>query len=413
MGFFLLRSTASGGGGSEVGDVDLTQLPTSAGPDITAYTALDVDGMSAGTSFNDPVTNVLTVKVTDSATPEALHWCNEYSTLGLQISQAWGANGDQYTLWFMSINGVVYLVDYQLGGTLSNYRAGPGGESRIAFSRLPGEERILYVKSTTQLRRYNTATDSYADTGSFPYSWNQAAGDSTTWLQVAQDGSWATAQNSGHTNATAMRFSDGTVITQATGGNDEMYSGYGDVAFVNDGASSFLWDLTNNTTEAMPSTGSLAPPFHVASLNGYWCWIDSNTGGGVMPILRLSEDGTLNTSVNQTGYWGQLHCSGHWTQPAGTDQWMLVSNWDNNGGWTSTLRYAIYFLNIGSGTKRILGHSYTDSQQIVSGTRPNGSNNYFSQPHATQSTDGKLVMFTGNMLDSPRTDVFLMEVPRA
>ena len=84
--------------------VDLTKLALFTDADMTvwdqtAYDALNVDLMAAGESFADPVTGVLTTKITDSTTPvSSPDWVAYYSTLGLQISQAWGAGKDKYTL---------------------------------------------------------------------------------------------------------------------------------------------------------------------------------------------------------------------------------------------------------------------------------------------------------------------------
>jgi hypothetical protein len=408
MGVLVLRSSVvPESGGGETGDVDLSQLPTSASRNTTAYGALDVDGMAAGTAFDDPVTGVRTVKLTSSGSPNAAQHFSFYSTLGLQISQAWGAGGDQYTVAIGSTSGSSYLVDYQLGGSASNYRTFPGTEGRFAFSRLPGQERIVYIGNGSTLRRYDTEADAYADTGSFPYTWSHGL-----WVQLNSTETWATALSPSANTVTALNLSTSAVITQGSQTNlDEIYGGYNDIAFINRGSSSRLWDLNANTTSAI-TDGSNAYT-HVPSLRGFWMYYDTDTGGGVMPWGRIDEDSTGDTPVNMTGYWGQLHASGHWwDQPAGDDQWALVSFWDSDGSWTSSLRDVIAFVNASTGEKRILGHHYSQAENGVS-TNPGGTDGYYSQPHATPSTDGKLVLFSSNMLDTARIEAFLMEVPRA
>jgi hypothetical protein len=394
-------SSSSSGGGV----VDLTSLPSggaSAAADTTDYAALNVQAMAAGASFNDPVTGVRTVKVTANGTPASAQFANAYSTLGLQISQAWGAGGDQYTLWFMSTSGTAYLCDYQLGGTTSNYRAGPGGEARVAFSRLPGNERIIYVSSSTQLRRYNTETNAYADTGSFPYSWT-TAGNNTTWLQLNVAETWATAVGSVDTTATALNLTTGSVITltSQTGLND-IYIGDGNFAFLNRTSNSRIWDLDANSSVAIEALAGRSAPFHVSAIGDYWTWINTNATSPNYPIMRATSDGAIDDAVVPQGYWNQIHTSGHWKNGSGTDRWFLVSTW--SGGIAAWMEYNNIFYNVGSGATKVLGGHYSDSPATT-------ADSYRSQPHSTQSDDGKLVMFTSNMLDGARTDVIIMEVP--
>jgi hypothetical protein len=52
-----------------------------------------------------------------------------------------------------------------------------------------------------------------------------------------------------------------------------------------------------------------------------------------------------------------------------------------------------------NGQRRLLGHTY------------NTSTNYTTYSFARQSADGRYVMFTSDMHGSPRSDVFLAEVP--
>jgi hypothetical protein len=390
-----------------LGQVSLDNLPTSAGPNKAAYTALNVRAMGAGESFADPVTGVRTVKLSSNGRPGSSQYFNFYSTLGLQISQPWG-NGDQYTIAFGSTGNTVYLCDYQRGGTSSNYRTCPASEGRFAFSRLKGQERIMYIYTGSQLRRYDVGANAYADSGRFPIQW---AGQST-WLQLNAAETWATMTGNG--GVSALRLADGTVRTRSISGLDEIYSGYNDVALINAGSSSQVWNLNSDTLAPvrMPTSG-FSRIFHTPSMRGYWLAVDSNYGNGVMPYTRISEDGSSSATFNQSGYWGQLHMSGHWwAQPEGTGQYMLRSNWSSmSSGWAASEEYGIYFVRCNDGLKRVLGHSYSETKQ--SGTNSGGTDSYRAQPHATQSTDGKLVMFTSNMLDGPRLDVFVMEVPVA
>ena len=196
---------------------------------------------SRWSSYTDPVTGLKVYKVTNANSaigktyPAAISssalgsWCNEYATLGLQFSQAWGPNLNQYTFFVLNPSaGGGYLIDYTLGGTFSNPRVSPAGEGDIHFSRLPGEAQILYYTTSTKLNRYNTATNALANTGSYPYTWNTAGGSGAGWLQFNRKHTWATniTSTSGSNNFTALKIgtdpvtgiTDGTVRIVPAGG---------------------------------------------------------------------------------------------------------------------------------------------------------------------------------------------------
>lgn len=392
--------------------INLDTLPRLAAPNPAAYAALKVRSMAAGTAFNDPVTRVRTVKVTADGTPVAGQFCTIYSTQGLQISQPWGRNLDRYTIAFIDMQGSVHLCDYILGGTTSNYRAGPSGAGRVSFSRGIGKAQLMYVQSGAELSRYDTAANTVANSGIFPIMWSTDRG-ANCWLQLNQTESWATALNSDGTAVTAINTTTGKVISQNLAGIDELYSGYDDVALINcDGTgvaspSAYVWNLDTN------EVGSIGLPFgvmgkisHVPSMRGFWVATDTVTGGGVMPLYLIGEDGTHSQSSSFQGYYGGWHSCGHWRQTAGPNQYALYSMWGApEQGWTKSLEYALVFARCSDGSTATLGHHY--SRIPAAATHP-----YWSQPRATQSSDGRLVLFGSNMLDGPRLDLFLMEVPR-
>jgi hypothetical protein len=331
----------------------------------------------------------------------------------MSISPAWGDDGDQYTILFTNITGGAYLADYQLGGSVTNIRsvANVTGIGNHHFSRV--NPRILYILTSSQLRRYDTATDSLANTGSFPYSWASSGGG---WFMMNDDETWATAKSSTSSTATAtaLNLTTGSVITQGPYTSfDDFYAGSGNVAFINrGGTNSAMWDLDANTVTTYSRPNSNFAVVHVPTLDGYWVTFDPNTGSGSLRWTRNLPDGSNTGSTAGAGYWGQIHNSGFWRNGSGADQWFLMSCWDNSGTWTAGMRYSLNFVEASGFTRRVLGHHYS---LAVNGqeTNPGGTDGYWSQPHATQSPDGKLVMFGSNMLDSSRIDVFLMEVPRA
>jgi hypothetical protein len=408
--------------------VDLSSLPASAAPNPTAYAALKVPAMAAGTAFVDPVTKVRMVKLTDSSTPASSQFGPMYSTLGLQISQPWGACLDQYTIFFISVtDGDAYLVDYTLGGAPTNYRTAPvnsPGSGMSAFSRLPGQAQIMYISTGTELHMYDTGKNAYADKGMFPIAWTNGDG----WLQLNHDETWATGlQTAGI--VTALNLTTGAVHSHTMSGLDEMYSGYGNVALINcdsggSGATAaYWWDLDTDTTTSLGLPyGDLDFVSHVPSLNGYWMAVDSNTGGGHMPLWQVKDDLTHDQLSTLGSYWGQYHQCGHWQQAAGDAQYFLWSTWGeanadgssapNYAEWTAALKWNLVFIRSSDASTVVLGHHYSISP--YSDTGSNSALEYWSQPHATQSTDGVLVLYGSNMnVANGRIDAFLAEVPTA
>jgi hypothetical protein len=385
-------STSSGG------KVNLSVLSKTVSSNASAYSSLDVRAMTAGSSFGDPITQARTVKLTDARTASGVQFYPAYSTLGLQISQAWGANKDQYTIALEGSSGGFRLIDYKLGGGISNVRSFPVDSERFSFSRKLGNERIAYLLTGSQLRRYNTQSNAFEDTGAFPYNW--VAGG---WLQLNHDETWATNNTSDNNGVTALNLNTRAVITRPISGIDEIYSGHGNSALVNSGSSSQVWNLDTNTLTPLGLPfGNLTTISHVPSMNGFWVAIDTNTGAGHMPMYRINADGTHSAAVMIPGYWGQWHNTGHWQQDAGTAQYFLMSTWASPGsGWVASWRYGLIFIRTDDGSVRYLGGHYSEGTSV----------DYYSQPHATQSHDGKLVVFGSNMLGGSRIDAFVMEVP--
>jgi hypothetical protein len=400
--------TVNGVSVSSGSNINLAALPaggTAATANQSAYSALNVSAMAAGANFKDPVTGVKTVKLTDSSHPASGQWCNEYSTLGIQISQAWGPNLDQYTLVVLNTtSGGMYAIDYKLGGTVSNYRSIPGKEGCVSFSRKAGWATILYIATPTQLQMYDTAKNAYANVAPFPLNWSTG---NMTWLQLNTAETWATALTPGN-QATALNIGTGAVITQSVSNLNELYSGDQNVALLNAGTC-YAWDLDTNVVTRVTLPGGASLPFHCATLRGFWATYDTNQGDGVLPVRAIADVATASISGTVTGYWGQMHSCGHWRNGSATNQWFLTSTWDNGSGWTPWMQYNNIFVNAGTGATHVLGGHY--SAATLSGSNSGGTNAYRSQPHATQSADGKLVIFSSNMLNGSRIDTFLMEVP--
>jgi hypothetical protein len=398
----------------------------------TAYAALNVPGMAAGTAFSDPVTGTRTVKVTDTVTPTAVATATRgyivlYASQGLQIAGPWGTGLNKYTIIFEDFhNNQWWLCDYTLGGTTSNYRTVTiqGAAGSFAFDRAnPGF--LWYVDASSNLHYYNTFTNANADYGPFPASW---PGVLNGWVMVNTTNTYATAINTNGSIVTSMNLVTGAVTTRTFANMNELYLIYGNTAFVNNDngagglpASLVMWNVAANTTlnSQLPYSANFQKYNHTAPLNGYIASLDTNASP--MQIWRTNTDATYSNPSATSWYYGQWHLSGHWMQPAVADQFMLISTWyDNPGSWTAAAQYQLAFIRVSDAATFTLGHAYTS--QIANAFDPasapgasvTADSTYWNLPFASSSNDGKLVLFESNMMTNNTTghqDIFLMEVP--
>ena len=388
--------------------VDLGGMTTYSGTtpawDTTAYDALDVPSMSDGDSYVDPAGGLTVYKLTDSNTPgtNTGGFHTIYSGSGLQISQAWGENSDQYTILFHNPLSPAFLVDYQLGGTITNYRSAPSTEGKQFFARSAGNEQIMYVNTGSQLRRYDTSTDSYDDTGDFPYTWSTNG----FWLQGNNDDSWFIATVSG--GFTALEAATGTVITETgLSSPDEPYMGYGNVAYLVAIGNNSHWDLDADTTTALALPSGFSPIFHSGGMKNGAHHLDTNQRP--WRIDRINENNTVEGLGVDIGVsWDDMHMSTHWwdTPPGFNDQ-VLASNDGTvgGGGADADMQSAVFLIDSVTGDKRFIAHHYS-----IYGAGPFG--NYYDATHATISNDGVIVLMSSNMNGENRHDVFLIELPR-
>lgn len=400
----------------------LLPYASSVSPNVSAYKALNVPGLAAGSSYTDPSTGIRVYKVTDATHPaSAPAYTVQYSTQGLQIGGPWGPNLDQYTIFFVGSQG--WLVDYKLGGTFSNYRTCPGIAGMQAFSR--HSPQIQYYSTGSVLHRYNTAINALADTAPFPISW-PTNNTNNMWLMVNQNDTYATAVNASGSGVTSANLTSGAITSYTTPNLDELYIGYGTKALVNDDAggsganAAYVWDLVANTfTSVGLPFGGMNTLSHAPSMNGYWLLFDTIVGDGHMPIYQVFEDATHANPSTTCGdnaggafYYGQWHASGHWTQQAGTGQFVLMSMDGSPGsGWSSYAQYANIFVNVATGIAYTLCYHYSD---ITSAYYSPDGGGYWAQAHTSLSNDGKVVIWNSNMLTAAsggREDIFLCEVP--
>lgn len=380
-----------------------------------------IRSMPTGCYYLDPVTGVRVWKVTGSTTPEANSrgW-NLYSTQGLHISQRWGSGN--YTCAIIldpDSSAKPYLFDFNRTQGPHNWRSAAGlfdANGSMAFSRVPGEERIFYSYRYTTPRRiykYDTSvagTPTEVTDGTFPYTWT---GPDPFWFQQSDDGTWFTAQINGSA-VYAVRPSTGTTRVLSATGMDEHYMGTNNTVLVavaqNGTGAGILWNLDTNAQIIVNVPAGSHIINHVPALTGAFLITDTETGGGRTPIRRLTHDGTLQASVDISGqYFGQYHWCGHWRNGSGDQQYALVSLWQdtNPPNTVGNFPLSLAFVRADGGDVRVLGHTYSNGSH---GTTPG----YYGMPQATQPPDGTLVMFNSSMnldANTNRADVFIAEVP--
>ncbi len=291
------------------GTANPSALPTASGQlkNVTAYTALNVRGMAAGGSYTDPVTGVRVWKMTSASVPvsnpSAYHF---YSEGPAQASAEWAPG--KHTLYILTGGG--YLVDFTRGSGFSNWRPVPSGTKQLTFSKNPATPRIAYVAVGTQLRRYDTGTNSYVDTGHFPAAFNI-----DTWLQQDKDDGWFVALGAGSTTVVAWNSATGQSLSRSFSGLDEPYLERDGRYIMVNASPTQIWDLATNTVSSISAPGN-ASLFHVPALRSFFMATDVNTGTGITPLWRVdpspARTNTQFTTLN--GYYPDAHASGMWVQ---------------------------------------------------------------------------------------------------
>jgi hypothetical protein len=390
------------------GVTDPTLLPLASEqlPNVVAYTTLNVPSQPAGFSYRDPVTNIRIWKVTSSTVPAANAGAgHEYSDGPNEVSLGWGPNNNTHTLLIRSDQFPYYVVDFTRGVGFSNYRqlpVQPRAQMLTAtFSNLPGQERILYIMTKSQIVRFNTATMQLENTGNFPL--NQVL---TAWLQHDKNDVWFSGLVDA-TTAFAWNSQTNQYLTHAESWlNEARLERDGRyIALTNTNSTIRLWDLATNTFGPTQSDRLNIWLGHNANLRGQWVTTDVAANqpfdldryypsGGQIAKTRF-----LNNSAG-----AGVHHSGNWVQSdadLGGDlnrQWSFVSGIDTM--WPGVIwMQGIGVVRSDGSDARLLLHHYS--------VHPT----YYADPYAQPSPDGKVVIFNSNMSGSGRYDLFVAEVP--
>ena len=396
-----------------VADPTLLPVASGQGPNMAAYTALNVASQPAGFSYTDPVTGVKVWKVTSSSVPTANpHAGHDYADGPNEVSRGWGAGNNTHTILFyagiVGVGSPYYLVDFTRGVGFTNYRQLPAGAQPVtdlcfSFSSVVGQERIAYVINGNQVKRFNTATMQVENTGFFPLTgtfqrWlHQDKND--IWFTGLQDNSTAFAWNS-QTNE--LRTHSETWLNEPRLERDGRY-----IALTTSNSTIRLWDLATNTFGPTQTDVLNIWLGHNANLRGMWVTTDVNASAP-FDLDRYYPSGgqIVKTRFLNNSAGAGVHHAGNWVQSDAelggnlNRQWSFVGGVDNNAFTATALwKQAIGVMRADGSDARLLVHHYSTNAT------------YSDDPFVKPSPDGKVVMFDSNMAGSGRYDVFVAEMP--
>jgi WD40 repeat protein len=392
------------------GRPDPTLLPQAArqAPNVIAYAALNIVNRPAGFSYSDPVTGVKVWKVTSSSVPIANSSAgHDYSDGPNEVSLGWGTNHNTYTILIGAPQGETkyYLVDFTRGVGFTNYRrltVQPAHDLGVSFSNLTSQPQIAYIMTGTQIVRYNTATMRVENTRNFPLNHDLQA-----WLQHDRNDGWFVGLMDDST-AFAWNSQTNQVLTHGESWlNEPRLERDGHyIALTNSNNTFRLWDLATNTFGPTQSSNQYWLG-HNANLRGQWVTTDVNaTAPFDLDRYYPSGGQIVRTRIfNNSGGPG-VHHSGNWVQSdaeLGGDlnrQWSFFSGVSDNAFTTAALwKQAIGVVRSDGSDARLLVHHHSANPD------------YWADPFAQPSPDGKIVIFNSNMGGSGRYDLFVAEVP--
>jgi len=398
------------------GPADPTLLPvaTKQAPYLRAYEALGVGALKAGGSYLDPATGVTVYRVTDAHTPAGNQRAvPDYADGGPFMSLPWTSGGKTYYTLYLQVrvgSNEHYLVDFNYGdGAFSNWRGAPtgaSGELLWSFSSSPATPRIAYYLAGRTLHRYDTEGMTQANIGNFPHTFG--IGKDGDWLSVDTNDRWFVCQE---------KFDGGTIAAWNSQTNVEHRGATAEPHMIRDGSfvmgaedrasthENLSGQVVSNTALLNLATGVLTrpdqPESHPAgAANGFFMSVNPHQRGGPQ-LYRFEAATATQTRLGGRGaiIGGSGHFAGQWVVDnlPGLSMWMLFSGWGSRG----LLNNAIAFIpfNATPDNVRLLAHHYS---QVT---------DYYAQPHATVSPDGRLVLFGSDMNASGRIDAFLVKVP--
>jgi hypothetical protein len=393
---------------------DPTLLPVATKPGQTKSAVFTYGRtLSSGQTYVDPTSGITVLKVTDATQPASNSpgTGHGYAAGGPRISQEWESGGVKYHTLALEEGDLVDVRHDTMA--MSNWRSAPyGGETDYAWSLDPATPRILYFFSGTNIVRYDTASMATANVSPFPI----AAGSAPVWLQTQLNDTWIAWMDG--TTYKAYKKSTSTLrqMSQARSGasHDELHIDL-EYAYVYmstnaDAQANAIWNLEADTFIINPSGttpgAEVISDDHATGMRGLVVSVAHWQSGGGAAYLRRNNTHnhfiTDPTDFHEPG--GDWYNSCQWCinmwGPAETDQWFVADKFrDDSSG--DKIRLGMIALVRLNGDVRILcAHDCVNS-----------GNDYGDYTQPTQSPDGKFVMWTSDMNNSTRRDVFLARVP--
>jgi hypothetical protein len=247
--------------------------------------------------------------------------------------------------------------------------------------------------------------------GNFPLDLSGVGGGSG-WLQHDKNDGWFVGLTNDQTVAFAWNSETGQLLTHAeTWLNEPRLERDGRyIALTNSSSTVRLWDLATNTFGPTQSDRLHYWLGHNANLRGQWVTTDVNADAP-FDLDRYDPSGG---EIVKTRFFGNsagagVHHSGNWVQSdadLGGDldrQWSIFSGIDNNAFTATALwKQGIGVVRSDGSDARLLLHHYDINPATL---------NYFADPFAQLSPDGRVVIFNSDMLASGRYDLFVAEMP--
>jgi hypothetical protein len=205
---------------------DPTLLPVATllqSPLVVAYTLLNVPGLPAGGSYQDPTTNIKIYKLTSATFPTTGYsWTHSYSEGGDEVSLP--HTGGTRTIHLYTGAGWHWLIDFTPGVGVSNPRMldgvlKPWVETAFAFSNNPTTPYIAYVGTTGGIRKFDVRTMTEVLGGGWPL----LSETNANWLhQSANDAFFVWMRSVRSTPVVGYEPATGTLKTFAgTGGQHD------------------------------------------------------------------------------------------------------------------------------------------------------------------------------------------------
>src|SRR6476469_9078072 len=176
---------------------DPTLLPvatTSQTPMTSAYNALNVPGLAAGSSYADPLTGVKVYKLTSSGFPAAGYsFTHDYAEGGEEISLPLNSSGTR-AIHVYTGDGNQWLIDFTPGAGVSNVRSlstsafPPFMNLCSTFSNNPATPWYMYISSGATIRRVDIRTMTEVTGGGWPVTGETDA----MWLHQNENDSFFT-----------------------------------------------------------------------------------------------------------------------------------------------------------------------------------------------------------------------------